>query len=323
MRQILTILLISIICIDSNGSTYGIMTGHIDSVYYSGIVAGETQYQNQAIAFLCNEFIKTYYPSCKEKIFLELGFSDKDVYKLSYDKFQGEMWENAEHNRPAKGYGIRIIMSQSYNRTESVLRLLEYGINNLAILKQASKDYYALDYYDRPDELTIDSATLINEIQKPINNKIKNTLEIKVFRNLGNVEYKKVNKEYYLQNDKYHFIDFLNKDTAYLEINKIYQIISDYYLGTLIFETDSSGYFYNRETGQLSSKFFIKDKKAAFYFTHTSTDNYKKRIYFEYDTYKEGKRKFIYLTDKLILIQKVDFYEDEFIKLEIEKCTKG
>ncbi len=94
-------------------------------------------------------------------------------------------------------------------------------------------------------------------------------------------------------------------------------------MGTLVFETDSSGYFYNRESRQLSSRFIIKDKKAAFYFTHTSTDNEKKRIYFEYDIYNQGRKKFIYLTDKLFLIQKVEEYEDELIKKEIEKCTKG
>jgi hypothetical protein len=322
MKYLLIGFLTLLTYIDSMGNTYGIVTGSIENVYYGGIVAGETQYQNQAIAFLCNEHIKRYYPTIKEKVFLELGFGEHCSYKISYDKYQGEQWNNAENNRPAKGFGIRIRLSQKLNRAESVLKILEYGLNNLSELKDSSKKYFKMDDNDRPDDLTVDSTVLSKIILSPNNDRITSTLETKVYRNLGNVDYK-ISKEYFFQNDKFHFADYWNKDSVYLELKQVYQIISEYYLGTLIFETDSTGFFYSRESKQLSSKFQIIDKKAAFYFMHTSSDNDKKRIYFEYDLYKEGKKKFIYLTDKLILIQKVDEYEDEMINAEIKKCTKG
>ena len=58
MKYILIIFLTLNIWTDLYGNTYGVMTGNIENVYYTGVVAGETKYQNQAIAFLCNEFIK-------------------------------------------------------------------------------------------------------------------------------------------------------------------------------------------------------------------------------------------------------------------------
>lgn len=322
MRYILIILFISFICTDMNGSTYGVMTGNIDNVYYSGIVAGETQYQNQAIAYLCNEFIKSNYPSFKGKVFLELGFKESSSYKLSYDKFQGDMWKNAEHNRPAKGNGIRIQLSQNKNRAESVLKLLDYGINNLKALKKSRSTFYSMAYYDRPLDLTVDTIFLKQLLENSPKSNVESILQLKVYRNLGAEAYK-INKEYYFQNDKYFFVDFFNNDSVYLQLDQIHQVISHYYLGTLIFETDSTGYFYNRETKSLSSKFVIQGKQESFYYMHTSTDKKRKRIYFEYDSYMDDKIKFIYLADRLILVQKIEELEDDMIENEIEKNTKG
>ena len=322
MKQLIAIIIFLSITINSHAYSYGVMTGNIGNVYYTGIVAGETQYQNQAIAFLCNEFIKTYYPQNREKVFLELGFVDSLGYKLSYDKFQGDNWENAEKNRPVKGLGIRIRLSQEINRAEAVLKLLDYSLNNLPELKKARKDFYSLSYYDQPDDVTIDSTKLSMIIKKPTNEKIRNILNNKVTRNLGNVGPEPY-KAYYFQNDKYNFTDYQNKDSVYLQLDRVYQIINDYYLGSLIFETDSTGYFYNRKTKQLSQKFTIQNKKRSFYFIHTSSDNDKKRIYFEYYVYGKGNIKFIYLTDKLLLIQRVEEFEDELIKNELVKSTKG
>lgn len=322
MRYVLCFAIFLITCSNSNGNTFGIMTGNVDSIYYDGIVAGETQYQNQAVAFLCNKYMKKYYPLVHEKVFLELGFDENCSCKLSYDKFQGNSWINAENNRPVKGFGIRIQLSQKYNRSESVLKLLDYGLNHLSELKKSSNDYFNMSDDDRPDNLTIDAIILKKIIESPANQNIQNILTLKVLRNLGNIA-AGLYTEYYLQNDKYYFIDFFSKDSVYLELKQVYQIINEYYLGTLIFDTDSTGYFYSRKRRQLSLKFEIKDKKKSFYYIHTSSDNDKNRIYFEYDVYKQGKKKFIYLTDKLFLIQKVEGFEDEMIRKEIKKCTKG
>lgn len=281
--------------------TYSGMWSHVGNVYYSGTSEGETQYKNQAIAFLCNQYIQQYHPKYEGKVYLEIAFVDNIIdARLSYDLYEGERWQNAENNRPVKGKGIRIQLSQSQDRAESVLKLLEYGLNNYTQLKR---------------EKTIDKTIVIDVLRSPASLNIRSTLQRKVFRNLG-VEAYNVNREYYFQNEKYFFIDFFNRDSVYLVLNDVKQIISDYYMGSLIFETDSTGYYYNRETKKLSKKFTISNKLESFYYTHTSTDFCKKRIYFEYESYEPQKtiKKFIYLANEFFLVQRVEEYEDIWIE---------
>ncbi len=298
---------------------YGIMTGKIGNVYYSGICAGETQYQNGAVAYLCYGYLKKFYPHNKEKVFLELGLEEKEVsYKISYDKFQGNEWNNSEKNRPAKGFGISIRTSSKYNRAESVLKLLDYGLKHLRELKMLMKNYYKVDENDRPDDYNIDSITISQIIKKPISENLNTILSTKVFRNFTNDE-NGISKVYYFQNDNYYFINYYNKDSVYLKLKQVYQIISENILGTIIFETDSTGYFYNRQSKMLSPEFKIINKMPSFYYTLTSSDEDKKRIYFEYDSYAGEKKKFIYLTDKLILVQKIEKFEDDLVKKAVKK----
>jgi len=305
MRKNILILFFSINCSFLFAHTYGIFTANIGNVYYGGTVAGESQFQNQAIAFLCHEYIQKYFPNIKENIYLEIGFSDDGDTGLTYDLYQGRQWQRAEHNRPVKGKGIRIIFSQNQNRTQSVLKLLEYSILNLKKLKK---------------EESIDSSVISKILQTPTSSTIDSIMQIKVFRNLGKEAYQ-VNREYYFQNDKYFFVDFFNNDSVYLILNKVNQIISDYYMGSIIFETDSTGYFYNRETKKLSEQLIISNKLESFYYEHTSSDFNKKRIYFEYEAYgiERVKKKFIYLVNELFLFERVEEYEDIWVKQELDK----
>jgi hypothetical protein len=316
-KSFLLLCLLFSVCIQVLSNTYGVMTGCIGNVFYSGTATGETQYQNQAIAFLCSEYLKRHHADFDEKVFLELGFGEKVKAELSYDKFQGRSWDHAEQNRPAKGNGVRLRLSSTFHRSEYVLKLLEYSVTHIDELKAQNTIYFKIDYYDRPNELTVDTTVLSGILKETSDDKISSTLAIKVFRNLGNVEYQ-VSKEYYLQNDEYHFVDYFHNDSVYLILPKIYQIISEHNLGSLIFETDSTGFFYSREKRALSNRFTILNKQESFYYIHTSSDDNKKRIYFEYQPYTNKIKKFIYLTDKLILIQKVESYEDEMIQKQIQ-----
>lgn len=309
--------LLSLISANSIGNSIGVFTSNIGNVYYNGILGGEIEFQNQSVAFLCNEYMKTYYPWIGEMVFLELEVDNNSGCYLSYDKFEGDEWNSAEQNRPVKGFGIRIRLSLNSKRAESVLKLLDYALNNVKELESQSNNYYALDEDLRPEELTVSSVVMSDILKKQVDDKIKNTLAIKVFRSNSKIHHE-VYTRYFFQNDKYYFVDSYRGDSVYLELSNVYQIINEYYLGTLIFDTDSTGYFYNVESKSLSSKFKIDDKKAAFYFTHTSSDTDKKRIYFEYDSYTEGKKKFIYLANRFMLIQKVEVLEDEIINRVIE-----
>jgi len=290
---VISLLLFS--CSGLFASTYGAVVGRVGNVYYTGIVAGETQYQNQAIAFLCNEYIQKYFPSFKGKVYLEFDFYDETEDRLLYGLFQGREWENAEKNRPVKGKGIRIQYFQSLNSSENILKLLEYALQNLNKVKRGN----------------ISESTISQIFNENTSHKVNSILELKVNRKL-----ERSYTEYYLQNDKYYFTDYFNKDSVYLVVDRIYQIISEYYLGTIIFDTDTTGYFYSRKTRELSEKFVIQNKKSSFYFRHTSSDEQRKRIYFEYKPYiyDDPKRKFVYLTDKLYLIQNYEQYENVLIE---------
>ena len=242
----------------------------------------------------------------KENIYLELDFSDDGDIKVSYDKYQGQYWENAEKNRPIKGKGIRIQFSQSQDRAKSVLKLLEYGVTNLSLLKTKG---------------TVGFSGVADILQAPTSQNIDSILQIKVYRNLETYTDYNEKRQWYFQNDKYFMIDFFNKDSVYLVLNKIEQIISEYYIGTIVFETDSTGYFYNRETTQLSEQFTIKNKLESFYYIHTSSDNKKNRIYFEYEPYEkeEATKKFIYLANELFLVEKIEEYEDTWVEQALKK----
>lgn len=290
-------------------SSYAGMTGSVGNVYYDGIVAGESQYQNKAIAFLCYQYIQKHFPKMKENVYLELGFSDDRDTKLSYAKYQGRQWENAEENRPVKGEGIRIQFSQSQDRAKNVLKLLEYGMSNLNLLKTNG---------------TAGFSNIFDILQAPISQNVDSVLQIKVYRNLESYANYNERRQWYFQNDKYYFIDFFNKDSVYLVLNELRQIISEYYIGTIIFETDSTGYFFNRESKRLSERFTINNKSKSFYYKHTSSDSQKKWIYFEYEPYRSvvGKKKFIYLANELFLVDRIEEYEEIWVKQALEKKEK-
>ena len=295
-----------------------ICMGRIGNVYYSGKAAGETQYQNEAIAILCYEYIQKYFPWYKGNVYLELGFWENrnGEAKITYDFYEGRAWEYAKKNRPAKGKGIRIQFSHTTNRAENVLKLLDLSLKNFKKIKKWNKKYNRKSTKNNKREE--EEYGIVKIFDEPTNPEIDSTLQIKIPRLLRG------NKEYYIQNDKYYFTDFFRKDSVYLELDRIYQIISEHYLGTIIFVTDSTGYFYSRKTGKLSEMFLIPNKTWCYYYTHTSSDHAKGRIYFELypcDIYDSNQitRKFIYLTKKLFLVQDIEKQEDSWIEQVLEK----
>jgi len=303
MRKIILTILICVICCPILfAHSIAMRTSRVGNVYYTTPIAGETQYQVQAIAYLCNQYIQEYFPKVKENVYLEIDFEYEKDTRLAYDLYQGNQWNNAEKRRPVKGKGIRIQFSQSQNRAENILKLLEYGLMNLNSLKRKN---------------SVDSSVIQNISQSQTSKNVKSILDIKVFREL-----RKSREEYFFQNDKYFFTDFFKNDSVYLVLNQVYQIISEHYIGSLIFETDSTGYFYNRKNRTLSEQFTISNKLSSFYYIHTSSDDYKRRIYFEYKPYGGffgEKKKFIYLANDFFLIQDVEKHEDAWIEQLMNK----
>lgn len=297
----------------SYGFTHGVTYGYFGNVFYKARSDIEDINISKAKAYLCFLYLKEYYPNFKEKVFLE-DYYNADP-SLSYYKFEGDQWQFAEHNRPIKGLGLRIILPSEF-KTEITLKFLDYGINNIKSLKQQKRKYYLTDILDRPDFLNIDSTILANLILSQPSEKIKATLNNKIYRNFDRKD-PHLTSFYYFQNDKFYFYEIKKQDSVYLILDNIYNIVNEHYLGPIIFDSDSTFYFYNKNKKSLSQKLFIP--KENFYYNSISSDLIKNRIYFEYRNYW-GKRKIYILNlNPTILVAGFDDLEDKLIEEAIEK----
>ncbi|WNJ17497.1 hypothetical protein [Pontibacter sp. G13] len=310
MPQYLCIVL-TLLCFFSHtqAQRYTGFVGQLGQVYYTAVSDGESKYQHQAIAYLCSEFIRVNHPAYKGHVFLEFQYDSLERCGLSYDQFRAGKAETEF----VRGRGVRIVFSYRQNRAERILKLLDYGLIHLNELKAARKKYYLLEPPDRLVELSVDSLTLNGVMGNALDTHISTIMSLKVFRNQGIPE-RDIHREYYFQNDLYTFVDFLHGDSAFFESPQVYQIISEHHMGSLIFDTDSTLYFYSREHRQLSQQVKLHHQGPISHFTHTSSDPLKRRIYFECTTAEGTRNKYIFLTDRMILIEHVEQFEDDFIR---------
>lgn len=308
MRYLLIALHLLLLCPNAWGDTYGMVNGRIGRVHYAGIYKGETRFQNQAIAYLCHLFLQDYYPGFSEQVHLQIQQEDGESNGISWEAVKALNHKGKWEQLP----GLRIRVSKTEDRAAFTLRLLQFGIENLPLLKRQSHQYRRLAAAVRSDELNISNEKVALLYRAPNDEKVAAILAKKVARNLGDPE-PEVSIEYFFQNDRFYFVDFLNKDSVYLSLANVYQIISDHNLGSLIFDTDSTGFFYNRETRRLSTKFKIKEKRESFYFEKTAVDRFKERIYFEYVSFQGAHHKFVFLATDMVLIQGFERIEEQII----------
>lgn len=131
---------------------------------------------------LCNLYIKRYYPRKKlPLVYLIPVRSDCIKYELSYDNRMG----NSIDNKANKEYvlkdkyarpGIRIRFYSKEDKSNDILRLLEYGITHLRELKRLRKSFMNLEYYDQPDNLSISHEKIEAILGMPPSPKIKAVL---------------------------------------------------------------------------------------------------------------------------------------------------
>lgn len=247
---------------------------------YTGLSSDESQYKNQEIAFLCNEYINKFYSKKKlPLIYLELEDIGEELYKVGFDLFEGARWKNAEENRPYKGKGIRISIISRKNKSESVLKLLDYAITNLKQLKQIDDSIAIMDHYEKPCYSSLSDLRISQILSKPTTLHIKEILKVKVYRKLVSKSYQ-YDQTYYLENDKFNF--YLD-DKVYLTLENVQQIITVYGLGQLIFNTDSTFYFFDIKKGELSKMFNIeRSGEYARYYKLLDLDTRLRRFEFEY-----------------------------------------
>jgi len=214
--------------------------------------------------------------------------------------------------------GIRISVNTKESHSDWILKLLEYAINNLNDIKNIRNEAIKLDYYDQPEDLSLKREILDSIVNRTSNEQIKSILNLKVYRGLQ-LTTNELEQVYYLQNDTFYFY---TNEHIYLKLNSVFQIINVYEIGHLIFNTDTTLYYYNPKQRELSDKFSINEKGNGLFYL-IDYDNYLKRVLFETHVPLQGKsgikkEKYLLLADKNRLINNYDELENEIIK----ECLK-
>lgn len=141
-------------------------------VEYNGIVfeKGVNDKLKEEYAFLCSEYIKSNYSKKKLPLIYIVVDNQSTNYELAYDNLTGNSLDNKLYERKGKFYkpGIRIKVPVSPNQSDAILKLLDYGILHLCDLKKNWRKVSKLDYYDRPESLSLNEEK-IKEILKKVN----------------------------------------------------------------------------------------------------------------------------------------------------------
>lgn len=102
---------------------------------------------------LCIKYLDAYYSKNKlPNIYLAISSKENlTKYELAYDNLHGNSLENKLYKRRYKYDmpGIRIVIYSKELSEMIVLKLLDYGINNLSKLKRIRRDALKIDYYNQ------------------------------------------------------------------------------------------------------------------------------------------------------------------------------
>ncbi len=134
--------------------------------------------QLHEIAKLCDCYIQKFYSGVKlPNILLDVEQSkDTAYYQLGYDNIYGNSIDNDVYERKTNDYtnlGIRIKSCSADINEESILKLLDYGINHEQELKTIRLKEIKLDYYDRSKNITLKEKTISQILKCKSLDKIK------------------------------------------------------------------------------------------------------------------------------------------------------
>ena len=134
------------------------------------------------IAKMCSCYIQNFYPRIKlPEILLDMEQSKDTVYyQLGYDNIYGNSIDTSADDdiRQPQTWdyttlGIRIKSCSPQINKEIILKLLDYGINHVNELKALRKEAGKLDYYDRPDNITLKRRVIKRILRRKKSDKIK------------------------------------------------------------------------------------------------------------------------------------------------------
>lgn len=133
----------------------------------------DTAVKNKRIelARMSNEFIKKYYPTNKQTIYLMLNANDTNAFNVYCDNIYGSSLDDDNNERSLKYYKPGIRVDANYSK-EVILRLLDYGLQNSKIL--CRKRQILLKKKSPDKEALLLSENEIKEIlSRPLNKRIK------------------------------------------------------------------------------------------------------------------------------------------------------
>ncbi len=154
----------------------------LDSIVYGDYEGSNFSTMKEKDAKICADYIRKYYvEKVIPLVYLDVQVSQSyidDTTELAYDNFYSNALDNDTYDRSGKYYqpGVRIKLRMKKDSPESLLKLLDYAINNLDVLKERNAKVSKLDYYDRPKSPVLPKKKINWILHKRTPEKIKDFL---------------------------------------------------------------------------------------------------------------------------------------------------
>ncbi len=138
----------------------------------TGIVYAKDNSMTDALkekySLICKKHIQNFYPEGDLPLVYIIINTNRSDYELAYDNLSGDSVNNDDIDRYSKYYlpGIRITVPFKESNKDALIKLLDYGVNNLSELKKIREEAMRLKYYDRPDNLSISEAKIKSILRK-------------------------------------------------------------------------------------------------------------------------------------------------------------
>lgn len=168
--------LLQLIFINHLKSQEGIFIRQISNVIFGSNTWDKDLLIKEKCTSLCLGYLDTYYSKNKlPNIYLAISSKeDLTKYELAYDNLHGNSLENKLYKRRCNYDmpGIRIVIYSKELKELTVLKLLDYGINNLPRLKRIRRNALKIDYYDQPNNLSLSKNEIDSVLKSPVKREI-------------------------------------------------------------------------------------------------------------------------------------------------------
>ncbi|GEM_PF-6234893 len=268
------------------GHTFAVYDARVGQVYFGGACYDETQALEYAIADICNEYIKRSYPDFKYKVLLSASHEEWFDNRLGLDTIGFN-----RYNIPSEEIVLELYITSQSSLTLNTLKLLDYAINHIEVLKKTMLQYYS----NNNDQKSISPSIPLSEIdslkQTIPTERIKRFSEIKVKRTLQcQVEY---NPDlYFIKNDTFNFYHkcFLKK-IIFLRLPVVEQVFGNSEMGYLVFVEKTSFYYLSENENKVVGPVKIENDIEGTPYALDSIDSENMRFELSYTPYKRSLEK--------------------------------